>query len=78
MFDRYSIMLNPIFKNIKAGKEGNFIFDDAMAMAKKMNILKHGDLVVETAGTLSGVSGSTDLVKVGIVSSNDDNESLFI
>ena len=23
---------NPIFKNIKAGKEGNFIFDDAMAM----------------------------------------------
>ena len=23
---------NPIFKNIKAGEEGNFIFDDAMAM----------------------------------------------
>ena len=23
---------NPIFKNIKAGREGNFIFDDAMAM----------------------------------------------
>ena len=23
---------NPIFKNIKAGQEGNFIFDDAMAM----------------------------------------------
>nr|WP_269610276.1 pyruvate kinase [Prochlorococcus marinus] len=53
-------------------------FDDAMAMAKKMNILKQGDLVVETAGTLSGVSGSTDLVKVGIVSSEDENESLFI
>ena len=53
-------------------------FDDAMSVAKKMNILKQGDLVVETAGTLSGVSGSTDLVKVGIVSSEDDNESVFI
>ena len=49
-----------------------------MNMAKKMKILKQGDLVVETAGTLSGVSGSTDLVKVGIVSSEDENESLFI
>ena len=49
-----------------------------MTMAKKMNILKRGDLVVETAGTLSGVSGSTDLVKVGIVSSEDGTESLFI
>ena len=49
-----------------------------MSVAKKMNILKQGDLVVETAGTLSGVSGSTDLVKVGIVSSEDDNESVFI
>ena len=46
-------------------------------MAKKMKILKQGDLVVETAGTLSGVSGSTDLVKVGIVSSEDENESLY-
>ena len=53
-------------------------FDDAMAMAKKMNILKQGDLVVETAGTLSGVSGSTDLVKVGIVSSEEETETLFI
>jgi pyruvate kinase len=43
-----------------------------------MKILKQGDLVVETAGTLSGVSGSTDLVKVGIVSSEDENQSLFI
>ena len=32
-----------------------------------MNILKNGDLVIETAGTLTGVSGSTDLIKVGIV-----------
>ena len=53
-------------------------FDDAMKMAKKMNILQHGDLVVETAGTLSGVSGSTDLVKVGIVSSEEDSLSSFI
>ena len=53
-------------------------FDDAMNMAKKMKILKQGDLVVETAGTLSGVSVSTDLVKVRIVSSEDENESLFI
>ena len=43
-----------------------------------MNILKQGDLVVETAGTLSGVSRSTDLVKVGIVSSEEETESLFI
>jgi len=53
-------------------------FDDAMAMAKKMNILKQGDLVVETAGTLSGISGSTDLVKVGIVSSEEETKTLFI
>jgi pyruvate kinase len=33
-----------------------------------MGVLREGDLVVQTAGTLPGVSGSTDLVKVGIVS----------
>jgi pyruvate kinase len=33
-----------------------------------MGVLGSGDLVVETAGTLTGVSGSTDLIKVGIVS----------
>ena len=49
-----------------------------MNMAKKMNILKQGDLVVETAGTLSGASGSTDLVKVGIVSSEEETETVFI
>ena len=43
-----------------------------------MNILKEGDLVVETAGTLSGVSGSTDLVKVGIVSSGEVPKVPFI
>ncbi|MEN9235236.1 MAG: PEP-utilizing enzyme, partial [Gloeomargarita sp. GMQP_bins_25] len=30
--------------------------------------LKEGDLVVMTAGTLPGVAGSTDLIKVGMVS----------
>jgi len=53
-------------------------FDDAMNMAKKMKILKQGDLVVETAGTLSGVSGSTDLVKVGIVHSEEEPKTPFI
>ena len=43
-----------------------------------MSILKPGDLVVETAGTLTGVSGSTDLVKVGIVSSEEDPKPHFI
>ncbi len=43
-------------------------FSLAMEIAKKRGILKPGDLVVQTAGTISGVSGSTDLIKVGIVS----------
>jgi pyruvate kinase len=43
-------------------------FTLAMGVAQEMGLLKEGDLVVQTAGTLSGVSGSTDLVKVGIVS----------
>jgi pyruvate kinase len=47
-------------------------FISAMRKAKELNLLKEGDLVVQTAGTHSGVSGSTDLVKVGIVTSTDD------
>ncbi|WP_216908771.1 pyruvate kinase [Synechococcus sp. CCY 0621] len=43
-------------------------FSVAMAAAKELGLLSAGDLVVQTAGTLEGVSGSTDLVKVGIVS----------
>ena len=39
-----------------------------MGVALQKGLLREGDLVVETAGTLEGVSGSTDLVKVGIVS----------
>ena len=47
----------------------NKTFEIAIAIAQKKNILKEGNLVVETAGTLTGVSGSTDLIKVGIVNS---------
>ena len=42
-------------------------FLTANKLAKDMKILKEGDLVVQTAGTLTGVSGSTNLVKVGYV-----------
>jgi pyruvate kinase len=43
-------------------------FSIAMGVAQEKGLLQEGDLVVQTAGTLAGVSGSTDLVKVGIVS----------
>ncbi len=43
-------------------------FTIAMGVAQELGVLSEGDLVVQTAGTLAGVSGSTDLVKVGIVS----------
>ena len=42
-------------------------FSLAMQIAQEMGILNQGDLVVQTAGTLSGISGSTDLIKVGLV-----------
>ena len=42
-------------------------FSMAMQIAQEMGILKQGDLVVQTAGTLTGISGSTDLIKVGLV-----------
>ena len=38
-----------------------------MQIAQEMGILYQGDLVVQTAGTLTGISGSTDLIKVGLV-----------
>ena len=43
------------------------IFSIAMQIAQEMKILKQGDIVVQTAGTLTGISGSTDLIKVGLV-----------
>jgi pyruvate kinase len=43
-------------------------FSLAMGMAREQGFLQDGDVVVQTAGTLAGVSGSTDFIKVGVVS----------
>ena len=42
-------------------------FQAALNVAQEKQLVKEGDLVVMTAGTLQGVSGSTDLIKVEIV-----------
>jgi pyruvate kinase len=42
-------------------------FQAAMSVAQEKSLLNDGDLVVLTAGTLQGVSGSTDLIKVDVV-----------
>ena len=42
-------------------------FQAAINVAQEKNWLDAGDLVVMTAGTLQGVSGSTDLIKVELV-----------
>jgi len=42
-------------------------FQAAINLAQEKNLLAQGDLVVMTAGTLQGVSGSTDLIKVEVV-----------
>ena len=42
-------------------------FQAAVSVAQENQLLQEGDLVVMTAGTLQGVSGSTDLVKVEVV-----------
>lgn len=42
-------------------------FQSAMNVAQEGDLLHDGDLVVMTAGTLQGVSGSTDLIKVEVV-----------
>lgn len=44
-------------------------FQAAMSLAQEDQLLFDGDLVVMTAGTLQGVAGSTDLVKVEVVKS---------
>ncbi len=41
----------------------------AMNLAQENQLLNDGDLVVITAGTLQGVAGSTDLIKVEVVKS---------
>ncbi|MGF1537025.1 MAG: pyruvate kinase [Elainellaceae cyanobacterium] len=42
-------------------------FRAALSVSQEVNLLQEGDLVVMTAGTLQGVAGSTDLIKVEIV-----------
>jgi pyruvate kinase len=42
-------------------------FQAAINVAQEKRLLSEGDLVVMTAGTLQGVSGSTDLIKVEVV-----------
>ncbi|NET33844.1 MAG: pyruvate kinase [Cyanothece sp. SIO1E1] len=42
-------------------------FQAALSVAQEKGLLKEGDLVVMTAGTLQGVAGSTDLIKVEVV-----------
>lgn len=42
-------------------------FQAAINVAQEKNLLNAGDLVVMTAGTLQGVAGSTDLIKVELV-----------
>ncbi|WP_216903220.1 pyruvate kinase [Synechococcus sp. CCY 9618] len=58
--------VNPLL--IQDEASSSLTFSVAMASAQQKGLLAAGDLVVQTAGTLEGVSGSTDLVKVGIVS----------
>jgi pyruvate kinase len=42
-------------------------FQAAISVAREKSLLSAGDLVVMTAGTLQGVAGSTDLIKVELV-----------
>ncbi|AKG22262.1 pyruvate kinase [Calothrix sp. 336/3] len=42
-------------------------FQAAINVALENNLVAEGDLIVMTAGTLQGVSGSTDLIKVEVV-----------
>lgn len=42
-------------------------FQAALNVAQEKQLLAEGDLVVMTAGTLQGVAGSTDLIKVEVV-----------
>ncbi|WP_287130217.1 pyruvate kinase [Candidatus Cyanaurora vandensis] len=44
-------------------------FQSALAVALAEKLIEEGDLVVMTAGTLTGISGSTDLLKVEVVTS---------
>ena len=52
---------------IPQGERTTQTFQAAMVKAKELDLLNEGDLVVQSAGTHTGVFGSTDLVKVSIV-----------
>jgi pyruvate kinase len=58
--------VNPLLVEEQTSSTSTFSL--AMRMAREQGYLHDGDLVVQTAGTLAGVSGSTDFIKVGIVS----------
>jgi pyruvate kinase len=58
--------VNPLLVEEQSSSTSTFSL--AMGMAREMGVLQDGDLVVQTAGTLAGISGSTDFIKVGIVS----------
>jgi len=58
--------VNPLLISEQSSTSSTFSI--AMGVAQQQGLLREGDLVVQTAGTLAGISGSTDLVKVGIVS----------
>jgi len=57
--------VNPLL--VREQRSSTSTFSLAMAMARQQGYLSDGDLVVQTAGTLAGVSGSTDFIKVGVV-----------
>ena len=59
--------VNPLL--VQEGDSASATFHRAMEVAQEQQLLAPGDLVVQTCGTLAGVSGSTDLLKVGLVGS---------
>ena len=58
--------VNPLLVEEQSSSTSTFSL--AMGKARALGFLQDGDLVVQTAGTLAGISGSTDFIKVGIVS----------
>ena len=57
--------VNPLLVEEQGSSTSTFSL--AMGMAREQGYLNDGDLVVQTAGTLAGISGSTDFIKVGVV-----------
>ncbi|MBM5799902.1 MAG: pyruvate kinase [Cyanobacteria bacterium K_DeepCast_35m_m2_023] len=57
--------VNPLLVTEQGSSTSTFSL--AMGQARLKGYLDDGDLVVQTAGTLAGISGSTDFIKVGVV-----------